>query len=49
MDFFNQARLWGWGENKLGQLGLGKIQVVDVPTYIEILDLPGGQMGCSKA
>ena len=44
-----KSRLWGWGENKLGQLGLGKIQVVNVPTYIEILDLPGGQIGCNKA
>ncbi len=41
--------MWGWGENKLGQLGLGKIQVVDVPTHIEILDLPGSQIGCNKA
>ena len=41
--------MWGWGENKLGQLGLGKIQVVETPTYIEILDLPGGQVGCNKA
>ena len=44
-----KAKLWGWGENKLGQLGLGKIQVVSTPTFIEILDLPGGQIGCNKA
>jgi alpha-tubulin suppressor-like RCC1 family protein len=41
-------KLWGWGENKLGQLGLGKIQIVEKPTLIELLDVPGGQEGCTK-
>lgn len=45
----NDSKLWGWGENKLGQLGLGKIQIVEKPTHIEILDLPGEQEGCNKA
>jgi hypothetical protein len=45
----NDCRLWGWGENKLGQLGLGKIQIVDKPTHIELFDLPGNQEGCNKA
>lgn len=45
----NDSRLWGWGENKLGQLGLGKTQIVEKPTHIEILDLPGNQEGCNKA
>lgn len=44
----NDSRLWGWGENKLGQLGLGKVQVVDKPTEIPILDVPGNQEGCSR-
>ncbi len=42
-------KLWGWGENKLGQLGLGKTQVITRPTLIELLDIPGGQEGCMKS
>ena len=42
-------KLWGWGENKLGQLGLGKVQVVESPTLIELLDISGGQEGCMKS
>lgn len=41
-------KLYGWGENKLGQLGLGKIQIVERPTLIELFDAPGGQEGCTK-
>lgn len=29
-----ESHLYGWGENKLGQLGLGKIQVIDKPSII---------------
>jgi alpha-tubulin suppressor-like RCC1 family protein len=39
-------RLWGWGENKLGQLGLGKVQMVEKPTHIELLDEAVRQEGC---
>jgi hypothetical protein len=39
-------RLWGWGENKLGQLGLGKVQMIEKPTHIELLDEPVRQEGC---
>jgi hypothetical protein len=39
-------KLWGWGENKLGQLGLGKIQMIEKPTHIELLDEPVRQEGC---
>ena len=42
-------RLWGWGENKLGQLGLGKTQIVDKPTHIVIYDTPGNQEGITTA
>jgi hypothetical protein len=34
-------RLWGWGENTLGQLGLGKQMIVEKPTLIELMDKPG--------
>jgi alpha-tubulin suppressor-like RCC1 family protein len=34
----NDNNLWGWGENKLGQLGLGKVQLVETPTCINIYD-----------
>ena len=34
-------RLWGWGENTLGQLGLGKQMIVEKPTLIELIDTPG--------
>jgi hypothetical protein len=44
----NDSRLWGWGENKLGQLGLGKIQIVEKPTHIELFDLPSNQEGCNQ-
>ena len=42
-------KLWGWGENKLGQLGLGKVQIIEKPTHIELLDIPGEQEGCTKS
>jgi len=42
-------KLWGWGENKLGQLGLGKLQIVEKPTFIQLLDIPGEQEGCTKS
>jgi len=44
----NDSKLWGWGENKLGQLGLGKIQIVEKPTHIELFDLPSNQEGCNQ-
>jgi hypothetical protein len=34
-------KLWGWGENTLGQLGLGKQMIVEKPTLIELMDKPG--------
>ena len=38
--------LYGWGENKLGQLGLGNNrQIIDQPTLINIIDQYGGQEG----
>ena len=43
------CELYGWGENKLGQLGLGKIQIVDTPTRIDILDKYGEQEGCATS
>jgi len=45
----NDNKLWGWGENKLGQLGLGKVLIVEKPTLIELVDMPGGQVGCMKS
>lgn len=40
--------LYGWGENKLGQLGLGNNrQIIDQPTLINIIDQYGGQEGSS--
>ena len=41
--------LYGWGENKLGQLGLGHVQIVENPTPIPILDKDGGQEGCNSS
>lgn len=34
-------KLWGWGENTLGQLGLGKQMIVEKPTLIDLMDRPG--------
>ena len=45
----NSCELYGWGENKLGQLGLGKVQIVDTPTRIDILDKYGDQEGCATS
>jgi len=45
----NDYRLWGWGENKLGQLGLDKAQIVEKPTHINIFDTPGNQEGITTA
>jgi hypothetical protein len=45
----NDYRLWGWGENKLGQLGLDNIQIVEKPTHIKIMDTPGHQEGITTA
>ena len=42
----DNSLLYGWGENKLGQLGLGKQrQIIEQPTLIEILDKSGEQEG----
>ena len=41
----DDSLLYGWGENKLGQLGLGHRQIIEQPTLIEILDKNGGQEG----
>lgn len=41
--------MYGWGENILGQLGLGKIQTVETPRKIDLIDKPGMQEGCAKA
>ena len=43
------CNLYGWGENKLGQLGLGHIQIVETPTLIPILDKNGEQEGCASS
>ena len=45
----NEGIVYGWGENKLGQLGLGHIQIVENPTQIPILDKYGGQEGCNTS
>lgn len=34
------SHLYGWGDNKLGQLGLGKTQIIEKPTLIEYYDSP---------
>ena len=40
----DDSLLYGWGENKLGQLGLGNNrQIIDQPTLINIIDQYGGQ------
>ena len=40
----DDALLYGWGENKLGQLGLGNHrQIIEQPTLIDIIDKNGGQ------
>ena len=42
----DDSLLYGWGENKLGQLGLGNTrQIIDQPTLINIIDQNGGQEG----
>ena len=42
----DDSLLYGWGENKLGQLGLGNHrQIIDQPTLIDIIDKSGGQEG----
>ena len=42
----DDSLLYGWGENKLGQLGLGNTrQIIDKPTLINIIDQNGGQEG----
>ena len=42
----DDSLLYGWGENKLGQLGLGNNrQIIDQPTLINIIDQYGGQEG----
>ena len=42
----DDSLLYGWGENKLGQLGLGNTrQIIDQPTFINIIDQNGGQEG----
>ena len=44
----DDSLLSGWGENKLGQLGLGNNrQIIDHPTLINIIDQYGGQEGSS--
>ena len=44
----DDSLLYGWGENKLGQLGLGNNrQIIDHPTLINIIDQYGGQEGSS--
>ena len=43
------SKLYGWSENKLGQLGLGKVQIVDKPTRIDKLDKYGDQEGCATS
>lgn len=44
-----EGNLYGWGENKLGQLGLGHKQIIDEPTLIPILDKDGEQEGCNSS
>ena len=42
--------LYGWGENKLGQLGLGNHrQIIEQPTLIDIIDKNGGQEGSTSS
>ena len=46
----DDSLLYGWGENKLGQLGLGNHrQIIDQPTLIEIIDKNGGQEGSTSS
>ena len=46
----DDSLLYGWGENKLGQLGLGNNrQIIDQPTLINIIDQYGGQEGSSSS
>ena len=46
----DECLLYGWGENKLGQLGLGNHrQIIEQPTLIEILDKNGGQEGSTSS
>ena len=46
----DESLLYGWGENKLGQLGLGnKRQIIEQPTLIEIIDKNGGQEGSTSS
>ncbi len=42
--------LYGWGENKLGQLGLrNHRQIIDQSTLIDIIDKSGGQEGSTSS
>ena len=46
----DESLLYGWGENKLGQLGLGNHrQIIDQPTLIDIIDKNGGQEGSTSS
>ena len=46
----DESLLYGWGENKLGQLGLGnKRQIIEQPTLIDIIDKSGGQEGSTSS
>ena len=46
----DDSLLYGWGENKLGQLGLGnQRQIIDQPTLIDIIDKNGGQEGSTSS
>ena len=46
----DESLLYGWGENKLGQLGLGNHrQIIELPTLIEIIDKNGGQEGSTSS
>jgi hypothetical protein len=41
-----ESELFGWGENSLGQLGLGKVQIVKRPTKIEYFHFPVKKDDC---
>jgi len=46
----DDSLLYGWGENKLGQLGLGNHrQIIEQPTLIDIIDKNGGQEGSTSS